>query len=60
VRGGLEQKAAGWKITEFARLDNLFNRNYIGAIVVDDTNSRFYEPAPRFNYTVGVSASFTF
>jgi iron complex outermembrane receptor protein len=60
VRGGLEQRAAGWKITEFARLDNLFNRNYIGAIVVDDTNSRFYEPAPRFNYTIGVSASYNF
>jgi iron complex outermembrane recepter protein len=60
VRGGLEQRSGGWRITEFARLDNIFNRNYIGAIIVDDSNSRFYEPAPKFNYTVGVSASYNF
>jgi iron complex outermembrane recepter protein len=60
LRAGMEQSAAGWHIREFVRLDNLLNRNYIGAIIVGDANSRFYEPAPRFNGMLGISASMNF
>jgi iron complex outermembrane receptor protein len=39
--------AAGpWRFTEFARIDNLFDRQYIGSVVVGDGNGRYYEPAP--------------
>ncbi len=31
-----------------ARVDNLFDRNHVGSVIVNDGNSRFYEPgAPR-------------
>jgi iron complex outermembrane receptor protein len=31
-----------------ARVDNLFDRTYVGSVIVNDGNSRFYEPgAPR-------------
>ena len=31
-----------------ARVDNLFDRSYVGSVIVNDGNSRFYEPgAPR-------------
>jgi iron complex outermembrane receptor protein len=60
LRAGLEQHVRGWRMREFARVDNVLNRNYIGAIVVGDANSRFYEPAPRRNYLLGVNASLNF
>ena len=31
-----------------ARVDNVFNRDHVGSVIVNDGNSRFYEPgAPR-------------
>ncbi len=58
--GGLAQRGGSWRITEFARVDNLTNRNYVGSVIVNETNSRYYEPAPRRNMTVGIQASLQF
>jgi iron complex outermembrane receptor protein len=60
LRAGVEQRGQGWRIKEFFRVDNLLDRNYIGAIVVGDANSRYYEPAPRRSAMIGVSASMNF
>ena len=60
LRAGFEQHGRGWKVSEFARVDNLFDRAYVGSVVVADGNKRFFEPAPRRNALVGVSATFTF
>ncbi|MBT9499546.1 MAG: hypothetical protein IV103_20515, partial [Zoogloea sp.] len=48
-----------WRFSEFARIDNLFDRQYVGSVVVGDTNSRYYEPAPGRNSMVGVNARYT-
>ncbi len=58
LRLSAEQRIGQWKLSEFARVDNLFDRNYIGSVVVGDTNSRYYEPAPGRNGLVGVSARY--
>jgi iron complex outermembrane receptor protein len=55
LRAGLEQRAGAWQIKEFAHLDHLLNRNDIGAIIVDDSNSRYCEPAPHRNGMIGVA-----
>ena len=60
VRGGFEQRTGDWRFTEFARVDNMFNELYIGAVYVNDGNGRFYAPAAERYYTVGVSASYKF
>lgn len=60
LRAGLEQKVRNWRFTEFARADNLFDEKYIGAVYVNDANSRFYAPAPERNYLVGASVSYAF
>jgi iron complex outermembrane receptor protein len=60
LRAGLEQRLNGWRFTEFARVDNLFNEKYVGAIYVNDANARFFAPAPERNYLVGVSAAYAF
>jgi iron complex outermembrane recepter protein len=43
---GWEQRAGAGGFTEFARLDNLANRAYVGSVIVNESNSRFFEPAP--------------
>ena len=60
ARLGWEQRSAGWTVNEFFRIDNLANHQYIGSILVNDTNGRFFEPAPGRNYTVGMSAAYKF
>jgi iron complex outermembrane receptor protein len=60
VRTGFEQTGNRWRLSEFVRLDNIADRNYIGSVIVADGNRRFYEPAPGRNWLVGVSAQLTF
>lgn len=59
-RGGFTQKLANWKVTEFVRVDNLTNKDYIVSTRPNDTYSRFYEPGLPANWTVGVNASYMF
>jgi len=52
----LEQRTSDWRVSEFLRIENLFDKSYIGSVIVGDTNQRFYEPAPRRNAIVGINA----
>ena len=45
-RGGFEQDSKRFHFTEYLRLDNLANRAYVGSVIVNETNGRFFEPAP--------------
>lgn len=60
LRASLQQQVGKWRLTEFARVDNLFDKEYIGSVRVNDSNSRFFEPAPGRNYIVGVRANYAF
>jgi iron complex outermembrane receptor protein len=55
-----DQRIAGWRLSEFLRVENLFDRSYTGSVIVGDANRRFYEPSPPRNFIAGISASFTF
>jgi iron complex outermembrane receptor protein len=46
LRAGFEQQTTHWRFSEFARLDNLADRAYVGTVIVNETNSRFFEPSP--------------
>jgi iron complex outermembrane receptor protein len=46
LRAGFRQAAGRWRLSEYARLDNLANRDYVGSVIVNESNSRFFEPAP--------------
>ncbi len=46
LRFGFEQRSSRWHVTEFARVDNLTNRGYVGSVIVNETNSRYFEPEP--------------
>jgi len=54
------QEVGQWRFKQFARLNNLFNRDYIGSVIVGDSNRRYYEPAPGRNWVLGVSAQYQF
>ncbi|ADU69094.1 TonB-dependent receptor PqqU [Pantoea sp. At-9b] len=49
-----------WTLDLFGRVDNLFDRNYIGSVIVNESNGRYYEPAPGRNYSVGLTVSYAF
>ncbi|MBS0355711.1 MAG: TonB-dependent receptor [Proteobacteria bacterium] len=59
LRVTAEQRLNHWRLSEFARLDNLFDRNYVGSVIVGDTNSRYYESAPGRNWMAGINARYT-
>ena len=60
IRGSFQQQQGSWKITEYARIDNIFDKSYIGSVKVNDSNSRFFEPAPGRNWIMGVKANYQF
>jgi iron complex outermembrane receptor protein len=46
LRAGFQQETRHLRFSEFARLDNLADRAYVGSVIVNETNSRFFEAAP--------------
>jgi iron complex outermembrane recepter protein len=58
--GALVQQGPGWRISEYLRMDNVADRNYVGSVIVNEANGRFYEPSPRRNISVGIQASVQF
>ena len=60
IRAGIEQRAGPWTLREFVRVNNLFNKNYVGSVIVGDTNGRYFEPAAVRNFFIGASANATF
>jgi iron complex outermembrane receptor protein len=42
------------------RVNNLFDRKTIGAVIVGDANGRYYAPAPTRNALAGVGATYSF
>jgi iron complex outermembrane recepter protein len=57
---GLQQHSGPWTFREFVRVNNIFDKEYIGAVNVGDANGRYYYPSPTRNYVVGLSAIYQF
>lgn len=60
LRAGFKQRVANWDFSEYVRIENMFDKEYIGAVRVNDTNLRFFEPAAGRNYLLGLSAQYRF
>jgi len=60
VRAGFEQKLANWSFSEYLRIENMFDKNYIGSVRVNDGNLRFFEPAADRNFLLGLNANYKF
>ncbi|AXQ21343.1 TonB-dependent receptor [Acinetobacter wuhouensis] len=44
-----------WKFNTYARVDNLFDKNYVGSVIVNEGNGRYFEPAQGRNFSAGLS-----
>ncbi|WP_348696131.1 TonB-dependent receptor [Duganella fentianensis] len=60
ARVSSNQRWHGWQFKQFVRLNNLLDRQYVGSVIVGDSNKRYYEAAPTRNWLLGASAQYQF
>jgi iron complex outermembrane receptor protein len=46
VSAGYGMRRANWRARLSLRVDNVFDKKYVGSVIVNDGNSRYYEPGP--------------
>jgi len=54
---GLQQETAQWRLEEYLRVDNLADSDYVGSVIVNESNQRYFEPAPGRTWLLGFKAS---
>lgn len=52
------QQYQQWQLTYWLKLQNLTDRNNIGAVVVNQSNGRAFEPAPGRQFSAGLSLDY--
>ncbi|MCU0898465.1 MAG: TonB-dependent receptor, partial [Burkholderiales bacterium] len=64
---GIINLVAGWtevfgplRVGAFVRVDNVTDKEYIGSVIVNAANDRFFEPSPTRNVLAGVSMRYSF
>ncbi|MBL8450022.1 MAG: TonB-dependent receptor [Dechloromonas sp.] len=60
LRFGLDRRVGPWQLRGFLRVDNLFDKQHVGSVIVGDGNGRFYESAPGVNWLAGGSVAYNF
>ncbi|WP_296236022.1 TonB-dependent receptor [uncultured Pseudomonas sp.] len=55
-----EQKVGAMTFNQVLRIDNLLDREYIGSVIVGDSNGRYYEPGPERAWYVGAGVQYQF
>lgn len=60
LSAGYTRQWGAWKLNVFARLDNLTDKKYVGSVIVNEGNGRFYEAAPGRQWMVGLSLGYQF
>lgn len=56
---GWRQRVAGWQLNAFARIDNVTDENYVGSVIVNAANDRYFEPSPGRVFYLGVTAGYS-
>ena len=60
LRASFKQSIGDWQLSEFARIENIFDRNYISALRINDSSGQFYEAGSGRNYMAGISVAYHF
>ncbi|MCL1633972.1 TonB-dependent receptor [Luteimonas sp. SX5] len=47
-------RIGGFEFVGFARIDNLFDRDAVGSVIVNESNGRYFEPAPGRRWLLGL------
>ena len=53
----LSQQRGAWRLNESLRIDNLTDRNYVGSVIVNESNQRYFEPGPGRTLYLMLNAS---
>ncbi len=57
--GGWRQRLVGWELSAFLRIDNVTDEEYVGSVIVNAANDRFFEPSPGRVFYLGVTAGYS-
>jgi iron complex outermembrane receptor protein len=57
---GYLRAVGAWQWSGFARVDNLTGRRYVGSVIVNEGNGRYFEPAPGRTVFAGMTGSYRF
>ena len=60
LRFALDRDYGALSVGTFLRIDNLFDRQYVGSVIVGDSNGRYYESAPGRNWLAGITLKHRF
>jgi iron complex outermembrane receptor protein len=60
VSAGYQGSLGEWQWSTFGRLDNLTGRRYVGSVIVNEGNSRYFEPARGRTFFAGFTGSYRF
>jgi iron complex outermembrane receptor protein len=60
VSAGYVLPVGAWQFAGFGRVDNITARRYVGSVIVNEGNGRFFEPAPGRTFFGGISGSYRF
>ncbi|MBO9352687.1 TonB-dependent receptor [Bordetella petrii] len=60
VSAGYRWRHDAWTWDAYARVDNLFDRQYVGSVIVNEGNGRYFEPAAGRNWSAGMTLSYAF
>ena len=60
LRLSAEQTTGRWRFSQLLRLDNVFDREHVAAVIVGAANGRYYEPGPTRSWYAGARASYSF
>jgi iron complex outermembrane receptor protein len=55
VRAGWDGSAGSIRLAPFIGINNAFNHQYVGSVVINAARGRYYEPAPGRNVYLGMS-----
>jgi len=47
-----------WSLRAFFRIDNVLDKRYVGSVIVNEGNGRFFEPAPGRSWAVGLDVRY--
>ena len=60
VSAGYLLPLGAWQFSAFARVDNVTGRRYVGSVIVNEGNGRYFEPAPGRTFFAGLTGSYRF
>ncbi|MEI7443677.1 MAG: TonB-dependent receptor [Burkholderiales bacterium] len=60
LRAGLRQRMGRWRFSQVLHVENAGGRNYVGSVIVNESNQRYFESAPTRTWAFGVTAAYVF